>query len=625
MYPSASRYGQNRRLKWVAIIFIVIALAFSCRLYYLQILRHDFFVKQADQRSVRPVYEMALRGMIIDREGDPLAVSSPVSSIVADPKKLLDRLNETYDSLIKNCPNDETISEDCKIFSNQYLSSSVQETLFKNKKLEELAKLLELDTNSLINDLESKRSRRYYYLKRGVSRDLAEEITNLNIYGISREDGFTRFYPDGELVGKILGFTDVDNHGIEGIEKQYDEWLSGKRGKSKVLIGAGGKKPINVLGEEIAVTQGEDIQLSIDKRIQNAMRREVYRTWEEFKAQSVTAVMVNVKTGEILGMVSIPDGNPNNSSERIPKLMRNHAITDSFEPGSVMKPIAMAAALDAGVISTKTIFPTRGTMRIGKNTVKDTHNYGTLDSTGVIRKSSNIGMALISLKMPRKKYYAFMQKMGFGQLTGVNFPGEQKGILRNPEKINDFDYATTFYGYGISANALQIAQAYATIANNGKKVPLTLLKTDRNQEGVQVISPRVANSVLNMMKTVVAEGGTGTRASTTSYTIAGKTGTAHTVIGKRYAANRYRGLFAGIAPANNPVIAMVIVVEDPKGKVYFGGSVAAPTFSRITESSLKFLNVVPDKINHSGELQFEIDNDIFEDNDRAGLPEYAFE
>ena len=631
MQPSASAYGKNRRLKLVAIIFIAIALIFTYRLYKLQILHHDKLVEKADGRSIRPIKKIALRGLILDREGEPLAISTPISTIIINSREMMGNFQKRYDLLKENCPKSVDYHEDCPDFNNNLgLTDNLQFTMYRSKKLEGVAKLLGMETKELVDLVEdvSKRTRGYkrYELAKGITRDLAEQISALNVFGISREDNFTRSYPDGELVGKLVGYTDYDNRGGAGIEKIYDDHLAGKNGESKVLINAGGKNPINILGEEIPVVQGLDVQISIDKRIQHIMRQELYKAWEEFKAKVVLAVMVNVKTGEILGMVSLPDGNPNNQADRANhELMRNHAITDVFEPGSVMKPIAMASALETGKITPNTVFSTSKKMRIGNRTVTDTHNYGALSSSGIIKKSSNTGMALISYKVGRKHHYEFMKKMGFGQKTGLNFPAEQKGSLRKMERMGDHEYATTFYGYGVSANALQLAQAYATIANNGKKTPLTLLKKDRSAEAEQVISPRSANSVLQMMKMVVADGGTGTRARTIRFTVAGKTGTAHTLNERGKYANRYRALFAGVAPADNPLIAVVVVVEDPKGKTYFGGSVAAPVFARIVEPSLQLLSVVPDKISTDGELTFTIDPEVFEDNDYAGLPEDAFE
>jgi len=335
--------------------------------------------------------------------------------------------------------------------------------------------------------------------------------------------------------------------------------------------------------------------------------------------------MVDVKTGEILSMVSLPAGNPNVLAERRAELLKNRSVTDTFEPGSTMKPLAVAAALEAGVITPKTSFRTSGTYQMGRYTVRDTHNYGTQDTVGVIRKSSNVGMAMISERMPRKKYRDFMTALGFGQPSGIGFPGEQRGHFPRTEKISPFDYATTFYGYGVSVSALQLAHAYATVANDGVEMPLSLLKVEELPEGKRVMSDKTARAVQKMLEAVVGDGGTGKRANTESYTVAGKTGTSHKVRkGGGYAEKNYRGIFAGYAPAHNPRIAMVVVVDDPKGDNYYGGLVAAPPFAKIADWSLRMLGVLPDKIAKSGEIGLVADSALFEDNDSAGAPPHEF-
>ncbi|RKW07429.1 MAG: penicillin-binding protein 2, partial [Cardiobacterium sp.] len=395
-----------------------------------------------------------------------------------------------------------------------------------------------------------------------------------------------RFYPSGEIMGQIIGYTDVEDKGQEGLEKLYEQWLAGQPGKVKVLQDRAGRA-LRVVEEVSPASAGTQLQLSIDKRIQYITHQVLQETMDEFRAESVSAVMVDIKTGEILAMVSLPAGNPNVSAERRAELLKNRSVTDTFEPGSTMKPLAVAAALDAGVITPKTSFRTGGTYKMGRYTVRDTHNYGTQDTVGVIRKSSNVGMAMISERMPRKKYRDFMTALGFGQPTGISFPAEQRGHLPHTEKISAFDYATTFFGYGVSSSALQLAHAYATVANNGVAMPLSLLKVEEPPQGTRVMSEKTAKAVQKMLEAVVSDGGTGRRANTESYTVAGKTGTSHKVRkGGGYAEKNYRAIFAGYAPAHEPRIAMVVVVDDPKGSDYYGGLVAAPPFSKIADWSL---------------------------------------
>ena len=458
------------------------------------------------------------------------------------------------------------------------------------------------------------------YLRRQIPPSIANEALDLKIPGLRRENGYKRFYPSGEIMGQIIGYTDVEDKGQEGLEKLYENWLAGQAGKVKVLQDRAGRA-LRVVEEVRPASAGTQLQLSIDKRIQYITHQVLQETKDEFRAESVSAVMVDVKTGEILAMVSLPAGNPNVSAERRAELLKNRAVTDTFEPGSTMKPLAVAAALEAGVITPKTSFRTNGTYKMGRYTVRDVHNYGTQDTIGIIRKSSNIGMAMISERMPRKKYREFMTNLGFGQPTGISFPAEQRGHLPHTEKISAFDYATTFFGYGVSSSALQLAHAYATVANNGVAMPLSLLKVEEPPQGTRVMSEKTAKAVQKMLEAVVSDGGTGRRANTESYTVAGKTGTSHKVRkGGGYAEKNYRAIFAGYAPAHEPRIAMVVVVDDPKGSDYYGGLVAAPPFSKIADWSLKMLGVLPDKIAKSGEIGLVADAALFEDNDSAGAP-----
>lgn len=351
--------------------------------------------------------------------------------------------------------------------------------------------------------LRERETRKFYYIKRQLPPVEIDEIMALNIDGFEREDSYQRFYPAGEVVGQIVGFTGIDERGQEGIELVYDQWLAGQTGRVRIIRDKSGKA-IQVVDEEMPAAPGSALQLSIDKRIQYIMHQVLSETKDEFRAASVSGVMVDVKSGEILAMVSLPAGNPNNPAERVPDLMKNHIITDVFEPGSVIKPLAMAAVLDKGIISPKTQFKTALTYRMGKNTVRDIHHYGTQDAIGVIRKSSNVGMAILSQKVPRQQYYEFLKNLGFGGYSGVRFPGEQPGVLRNPKKLNDFEYATTMFGYGISTTALQLAHAYATVANGGVRLPLSLLKQDHPAEGERVMSEKTARQVTEMLAAVTA-------------------------------------------------------------------------------------------------------------------------
>lgn len=618
MARSASRYGATARRNVVVGFLALLTLGLVIQLVRLQVTTADTLTKRGYDRSLRIQTEDALRGMILDREGEPLAISTPVSTLIIDPTRMWATLNGDFDRLREACLTDRAYSPDCAWVNHG--NEEEARLRYQYEALRPLAALLEEDLTRFYDELAARADSQFMYLGRQIPPSIANEALDLKIPGLRRENGYKRFYPSGEILGQIIGYTDVEDKGQEGLEKLYEQWLAGQPGKVKVLQDRAGRA-LRVVEEVSPASAGTQLQLSIDKRIQYITHQVLQETMDEFRAESVSAVMVDIKTGEILAMVSLPAGNPNVSAERRAELLKNRSVTDTFEPGSTMKPLAVAAALDAGVITPKTSFRTGGTYKMGRYTVRDTHNYGTQDTVGVIRKSSNVGMAMISERMPRKKYREFMTALGFGQPTGIGFPGEQRGHFPRTEKISAFDYATTFYGYGVSTSALQLAHAYATIANDGVEVPLSLLKVDEPPEGKRVMSEKTARAVQKMLEAVVGDGGTGRRANTESYTVAGKTGTSHKVRkGGGYAEKNYRGIFAGYAPAHDPRIAMVVVVDDPKGSEYYGGLVAAPPFSKIADWSLKMLGVLPDKIAKSGEIGLVADAALFEDNDSVGAP-----
>ena len=618
MARSASRYGATARRNVVVGFLALLTLGLVIQLVRLQVTTADTLTKRGYDRSLRIQTEDALRGMILDREGEPLAISTPVSTLIIDPTRMWATLNGDFDRLREACLTDRAYSPDCAWVNHG--NEEEARLRYQYEALRPLAALLEEDLTRFYDELAARADSQFMYLGRQIPPSIANEALDLKIPGLRRENGYKRFYPSGEIMGQIIGYTDVEDKGQEGLEKLYEQWLAGQPGKVKVLQDRAGRA-LRVVEEVSPASAGTQLQLSIDKRIQYITHQVLQETMDEFRAESVSAVMVDIKTGEILAMVSLPAGNPNVSAERRAELLKNRSVTDTFEPGSTMKPLAVAAALDAGVITPKTSFRTGGTYKMGRYTVRDTHNYGTQDTVGVIRKSSNVGMAMISERMPRKKYREFMTALGFGQPTGIGFPGEQRGHFPRTEKISAFDYATTFYGYGVSTSALQLAHAYATVANDGVEVPLSLLKVDEPPEGKRVMSEKTARAVQKMLEAVVGDGGTGRRANTESYTVAGKTGTSHKVRkGGGYAEKNYRGIFAGYAPAHDPRIAMVVVVDDPKGSEYYGGLVAAPPFSKIADWSLKMLGVLPDKIAKSGEIGLVADAALFEDNDSVGAP-----
>ena len=595
-------------------------LGLVAQLIRLQVTTADTLTERGYQRSLRIQTEDALRGMILDREGEPLAISTPVSTLIIDPQRMWATLNGDFDRLREACQTDKAYSVDCPWANGSNEEEARQR--YQYETLRPLAALLDEDLAKFYDDLAARADQQFMYLRRQIPPSIANEALDLKIPGLRRENGYKRFYPSGEIMGQIIGYTDLEDKGQEGLEKLYENTLAGRPGKMKVLQDRAGRA-LRVVEEISPAADGAQLQLSIDKRIQFTTHQILQETMDRYRAASVTAVVIDIKSGEILAMVSLPTGNPNVSAERRAELLKNRAVTDTFEPGSTMKPLAVAAAIELGAISPNTRFKKGMTYQMGKNTVRDTHNYGTQDTVGIIRKSSNVGMAMISERTPRKKYRAFMQELGFGEPSGINFPGEQRGHFPRTDKLNSFEYATIFYGYGVSTSALQLAHAYATIANDGVAVPLSLLKVHTLPEGKRVMSAQTASSVRKMLEAVVGDGGTGRRANTQTYTVAGKTGTSHKVRASGgYAEKNYRGIFAGYAPAHEPRIAMVVVVDDPKGNDYYGGLVAAPPFARIAEASLKMLNVLPDKITKTGAIALVSDDgEPFEDNDTAGVPD----
>ncbi len=383
------------------------------------------------------------------------------------------------------------------------------------------------------------------------------------------------------------------------LRKSYDDWLSGTAGSSKISRSVGGKV-FEILEEIKPPVQGNDLKLTIDQRLQYLTYMALLETAEKFSARTATAVMLDAKTSEILAMVSVPSGNPNNTQERRKSLLENRAVTNVFEPGSVMKVFAVATALDAGLVGPYTPINTSpGYFKVHKNVVKDIHNYGKLNVSTVIKKSSNVGTCKIALRLPKVKLQAMYEALGLGQKSQIDFPGESKGIMHNMRRMNEFDYCTNAYGYGISVTALQLAEAYAVIANDGIRIPATLEKYDSTPEGTRVMSKRTAKQVRNMLRLAVSEGGTGKSATKddymADYTVGGKTGTVHKAIKGGYAKKRYRAIFAGMAPLNDPRVVMVVMIDEPKGKKYYGGQVAAPVFAKVVGKALRMMGVTPDK------------------------------
>jgi len=542
------------RLWLVFIALVLISGVIVAKMVSLYTAEQAFLQKQGDARSLRTRLTPAHRGLITDRHGDPLAVSAPVATIWADPK----------------------------------------ETDLQNSNLPQLARLLSLNPQSLLSSLKENPSRRFMYLKRQVTPELAEHVDDLNIRGIHVDQTFRRFYPTGEVATHLVGFTNVDGKGQEGFELAFDEMLHGEPGRALVLQDRKGRtiKHLKSLQE---ADPGEDLVLSIDLRLQYLAYRELKDAVQTHKADSASAVILDARTGEVLALVNQPSYNPNDRRNLNPNGLRNRAVTDIFEPGSTMKPITVAAALMSGDYQFEDVIDTApGYIRVRGSSIRDHRNYGELDMTGIITKSSNVGVVKLALSMETDAVRNLMFNMGLGQPTNTGFPGERSGVLPFLSERQEVERATLSYGYGLSVTPLQLAQSYIPFANKGVKLPVSLYKLGEKPEGERVMPAEVANQVLGMMETVVSPIGTAKQAAVTGYRVGGKTGTAHKAVAGGYAEDAYVSVFAGIAPISDPRIVMVVMVDNPKGQEYYGGAVAAPVFSRVMGGVLRLMNVPPD-------------------------------
>ncbi|WP_068544878.1 peptidoglycan D,D-transpeptidase FtsI family protein [Thalassotalea crassostreae] len=539
----------------IAAIFIMLV----SRAAYIQVIEPGMLQEQGNMRSIRTVPKGSHRGAILDRNGIELAVSVPVRTIFADPVEIIKKggLEPRMD-----------------------------------ERWEALAQILNIDVKALKKRVTTNASRRFVKLAKHMSPATGNYVRNLKIPGIGARKEAKRFYPAGEISAHVIGFTNVDDKGIEGIERVYDGHLTGENGKVTFVQDAKGNR-IEIL-EKTEVTKPNDIELSIDQRIQALAYRELKDAIKSFNATSGSVVVVDVKTGEILAMVNGPSFNPNNRKNTAIHRFRNRAITDVFEPGSTMKPLTVLAALEFGNAEFNTIINTSpGAMRLGGRRVSDPSNYGKLSLTEILKKSSNMGTTKLALDIPKDIFVGKFFEMGFSEDTGTGLVGESAGMLSGRSRWSKHELASLSYGYGLAISPLQLARFYAAIGNGGYKKTLSVLKDPKFTEGERVLDKANADAVLEMLEMVVAEGG-GHRAKVEGYRVAGKTGTAiKTSAGGGYG-NDYVGLFAGVAPVSDPKLAIVVVINEPGGDLYHGGEVAAPVFSRVMAGSLQYLNVAPD-------------------------------
>lgn len=546
------------RFRIVLALLALLVGVIAWRIVDLQVMDQAFLQGQGDARSVRHIPIPAHRGLITDRNGEPLAVSTPVTTLWGNPKELQ----------------------------------------AARARWPELAAALRQDPAALSERLQQLATREFTYLVRGLTPEQGQAVLDLKIPGVYAQEEFRRFYPAGEVAAHLVGFTDIDDRGREGMELAYDEWLAGVPGKRQVLKDRRGR-----LIKDVQVVQnakpGKAMALSIDLRLQYLAHSELRNVVQEYGAKAASLVMVDVQTGEILAMANQPTYNPNNRRNLQPAAMRNRAMIDVFEPGSTVKPFSIAAALGTGKYQPDSVVNTLpGWMRIGRYTIRDVSRGGMLTLTGILMKSSNVGISKIALDIGAEPVYTVMQQAGFGQDTGLGFPGERVGNLPNHRKWRDAETASLAYGYGLSVTAVQLAHAYAVLGNEGVNVPLSLLRLDRTQEGVQVIDKQISSTVLQMLQAVVEEeGGGGARAQVPGYHVGGKSGTAKKISGTGgYTKDAYRSFFAGVAPLSNPRIAAVVVVDEPSKGQYYGGLVAAPVFGKVMARALRLMNVAPDNL-----------------------------
>ena len=563
---NCNRHEIERSLAWrrwsAILVFMLLTAALLVKALDMQILHSEFFERQGDARQLRTISIAAHRGDIVDRNGEPFAVSTPVNSIWVNPEVAQDHL----DSFNK------------------------------------VARLLSQDAISLKQKIKRNAHREFLYLKRHASPELADKAMALKVPGIALLNEYRRYYPSGEVAAHVIGFADVDDNGQEGIELAYDAWLKGYPGKKRIIRDRLGRAFDDV--ERIRSAEpGKAIKLSLDKRLQYVAYRALKAAVIKHNAVAGSAVVLDVASGEVLAMVNQPSFNVNDRKQLKPQATRNRAVTDVFEPGSTMKPITIAAALESG--RWKPFYKVEtapGYMSVKGNTIRDHKNYGDLDVGGVLEKSSNVGISKIALAMDAEQQWSMYRKLGFGVVTGSGFPGEADGQLSLDALNNDFERASMAFGYGVSVTSLQLAHAYSAIAADGILRPVNfLLDEDRKPgddvEGQRVMSADTARAVRKMMQRVISDKGTGKRASVANYSVAGKTGTVHKFIAGGYAEDRYLSIFAGMIPADEPELVMVVMIDEPRNGEYFGGQVAAPVFSQVMSGAMRLLDIAPDRVN----------------------------
>ena len=530
----------------------------AVRAFYLQVVQASYLQNQADATHLRIIEDDSHRGMILDRNGEPLAISTPVDSVWAVPGELAQARN-MWPALTRMLGIPEV----------------------------ELAQAVRLNAG-----------RQFMYIDREIAPQTARRVMALHIPGIALQREYRRYYPAGPVTGQLIGFTNVDDVGQEGVELEYNNWLRAIPGKERVLQDRYGNivQPVESISLPVP---GRNLILSIDRRIQFLTYRALMATIRKYHARAASAVVVNVRTGEVLAVVNVPSFNPNNRSGIVSSLVRDRAVTDEYEPGSVLKPFTIGAAMDAGKIQPTTLIDTSpGSIQVGGYTIRDDEDSGTISVAQVIERSSNVGATKIALSLKPRTMWNMFRLAGFGEPTGVGLPGEAPGFVRPYQQWVPSEQATMSFGYGISVTVMQLAQAFAGIANDGMMMPVTILRRDQPVVGRRIMSETTAREMRAMLELVVSNGGTAPGAAVANYLVAGKTGTAHKLGRDGYRPDSYYASFAGFVPASDPRLAMVIMVNNPRSSEYYGGEVAAPVFSRVMTGALRLLNIPPDNLPH---------------------------
>ena len=543
------------RSKFIVAMLALAFLALVGRAAYVQVIGNAFFQRQGEVRFARTLELPASRGRIFDRNGLLLASSVVAPSIWAIP---------------------EDVDRD-------------------PAKLRQLAKLLDMPLADLNKRL-SNEDKTFVWIKRQVDESVARQIAELKIAGIYQRKEYKRKYPEGEAAAHVVGFANVENKGLEGAELSFEKQLAGKPGSRRVIKDRLGRV-VEAVGDEVPPVDGQDVQLSIDSKVQFFAYQKLRDAVTAHKAKSGSVVVLDAQTGEVLALANYPSYAPDNRRNLSGAQLRNIAVTDTFEPGSTMKPITVAMALEAGKVTPQTLIPTApGSYKLDKFTIRDTHNYGTLTVEGVVQKSSNVGSLKIAQRLSAQQMWETYAALGYGRKPDLTFPGAATGRVRNWKSWRPVEQATMAYGYGLSASLFQMAHSYTAFSHDGRVIPATLVKAPEGTqvEGVRVFSEKNARAVRKMLEMAAGPGGTGQRAQTVGYSVGGKSGTARKQQGKGYAANKYRAWFTGMAPIDKPRVIVAVMIDEPSNGVYYGGAVAAPVFSEVVQQSLRIMGVQPD-------------------------------